>query len=137
MEIQNRFILSQTLKRRRHAVIDNYIDIYSLKSGIKLIQTLILKWGEKELHTIHFYCFFADIKQKPKNYGCMENAKGRKTSSSTADDDQFKVFQIRICKSKNRQHNGQKKTPLKPEVSSSCFTCGTCRVTLVTNPVIK
>jgi hypothetical protein len=49
--------------------------------------------GEKELHTIYFYCFFADIKQKPKNYGCMKNAKGRKTSSSTADDDQFKVFQ--------------------------------------------
>jgi hypothetical protein len=49
--------------------------------------------GEKELHTIYFCCFFADIKQKPKNYGCMKNAKGRKTSSSTADDDQFKVFQ--------------------------------------------
>jgi hypothetical protein len=66
--------------------------------------------GEKELHTIYFCCFFADIKQKPKNYGCMKNAKGRKTSSSTADDDQFKVFQrigdmlVRVVRSNNLTH---------------------------------
>ena len=59
----------------------------------KVNSNLDFEMGEKELHTIYFYCFFADIKQKPKNYGCMKNAKGRKTSSSTADDDQFKVFQ--------------------------------------------
>ena len=72
---------------------------------------------------------------------------------------------IRSRKSKNdRQYNGQKKkgnnnlqsttqktknqatqTPLKTggelrcsrRVSSSCSTCGTCRVTLATNPVIN
>jgi hypothetical protein len=74
---------------------------------------------------------------------------------------------IRICISKkNRQHNGQKKkyertnndlqntkkttdrvtrTPLKTggelrcfgKVSSSCSTSGTCRINLVTNPVIS
>ena len=74
---------------------------------------------------------------------------------------------IRICISKNRKHNGQKKkvqkdkqrskkhtyktkdqvtrTPLKTggelmcsgRVSSSCSTCGTHRAILVTNPVIS
>jgi hypothetical protein len=51
-----------------------------------------LKWGKKNCIPYIFVVFLL-IKQKPKNYGCMKNAKGRKTSSSTADDDQFKVFQ--------------------------------------------
>ena len=74
---------------------------------------------------------------------------------------------IRICKSKDRQHNGEKKkkdnrrnkdlqnatqktkeratrarTPLKQGVNSgrvniSCFTSGTRRIAQVTNPVIS
>ena len=79
-------------------------------------------------------------------------------------EDTQEVIRIRMHKSKARHHNGQKKTdnqrstnithktkdrvtrtPLKTgdelgcprRVGSSCSTTGTCRVTLVTNPVIN
>jgi hypothetical protein len=44
---------------------------------------------------------------------------------------------IRICKSKDRQRNVQKKLRCSGRVSSSCSTHANCRVNLVTSPVIS